>query len=218
MARSVMSLWPDPIGCGRRSAHLRVRKEEATQGAASMALQPYEYRSRQTLFGLPLVHIRFNVLEADKFLPAKGWVAIGNRAFGVLFAYGAIAVGCISMGGLAFGLLALGGFGIGFLAFGGASLGVAAMGGASVGWIAFGGGAVGWLAAAGGRAVAHYFAVGGTALAQHANDPAAQIFMDHNVFFHYGWSCFDVTMLLIGIPTIVQFLAHRRFIGKARHA
>ena len=97
----------------------------------------YEYKSRRTLFGLPLVHIHFG---GRRVCRAKGIIAIGDIATG-LFAIGGIAAGLISLGGLSAGLLALGGLAIGMFAAGGMGLGL--------------------LAAAGGLAVGGYFAMGG---------------------------------------------------------
>lgn len=72
----------------------------------------YEYKSRRTLFGLPLVHIHFG---GRRVCRAKGIIAIGDIATG-LFAIGGIAAGLISLGGLSAGLLALGGLAIGMFA------------------------------------------------------------------------------------------------------
>ena len=125
----------------------------------------FEYRSRLTLLGLPLVHIRFRGgLERG---PVKAWIAAGDAAIGVIFAFGGMAIAPISFGGLAVGILTLGGLAVGVLPFGGFSFGPWAMGGFAVGWQAFGGCAVGWLAAQGGVAVARGFAEGGVALAPH---------------------------------------------------
>ena len=60
----------------------------------------YEYKSKRTLWGLPLVHIHIGF----GFCKAKGIIAIGN-----------IACGLISVGGLALGLLSIGGFALGLL-------------------------------------------------------------------------------------------------------
>ncbi len=164
----------------------RIQREETKQSVNPRVIslsQPYEYRSPRTFLGLPLLYIRWNCVEAGKMLPAIGWIACGNKAYGILFASGTIAVGCISMGALAIGLFALGGFGIGLFAFGGMAVGYAAMGGVAVGYVAFGGGAIGWLGASGGAVVARHFALGGGAIAQNANDRAAQVFMHGSVFF-----------------------------------
>ena len=82
----------------------------------------YEYKSRRTLFGLPLVHIHFG---GRRVCRAKGIIAIGDIATG-LFAIGGIAAGLISLGGLSAGLLALGGLAIGMFAAGGMGLGLLA--------------------------------------------------------------------------------------------
>ena len=167
----------------------RIRKQEMEKpGNLNLISQsrPYEYCSRQAFMGLPLIHIRLNCVEAGEPLPAKGWIAIGNKAYGILFAAGTIAVGGISCGPLAVGGLAVGALGIGLFAFGGLGIGFAAIGGAALGYVAFGGGAIGWLGASGSAALARHFAVGGSALAEHANDKAAQAFLHGSTFFRYA--------------------------------
>jgi hypothetical protein len=156
----------------------------------------YEYRSPWTWLGLPLLHIRFGLDEKESTLPAKGWIAIGQVAYGIVFAAGARSIGLVSVGAMAIGLFAWGGCGIGMLAFGGVSLGVAATGGGAIGYVAYGGGAVGWQGAAGGSAVARHFAQGGAAFAEHANDRAAQNFMQTNEFFRHA-AGFTGTMILL---------------------
>ena len=180
----------------------RIQTEEAKQSVNPRfsQSQPFEYCSPCTFLGLPLVHIRWKCVTAGRTLPAKGWIAIGNRAYGIIFAAGTIAVGGISWGPLAVGLVALGGCGVGLFAFGGLAVGFAAMGGAAVGYLALGGGAIGWLGASGGAVLARHYALGGGAIAQHANDPAAQAFMQGSAFFRNGW---DVCGILIVISWLV---------------
>lgn len=106
----------------------------------------YEYRSRATLFGLPLVHIvlglGINPLTG-RIRVAKGIFAMGNIATGVV-AVGGLALGAVSMGGLAIGLAAMGGCALGaLLAVGGMAVGLVAMGGAALGYYALGGAAWG---------------------------------------------------------------------------
>jgi RNA polymerase sigma factor (sigma-70 family) len=194
---------------------IRIRREEAKQSVNPHFIsqsQPYEYRSFRTFLGLPLLHVRYNCVEAGKTLPAKGWIAVGDKAYGIVFAFGAIAVGGISCGPLAIGLLALGGFGIGFFAFGGLAVGFAAMGGAAVGYVAFGGGAIGWLGASGGAVLARHFALGGGAIAQHANDRAAQAFMHGNYFFRYEWIVFNILIVMSWLlpPALSLYFKRRR--------
>jgi zinc protease len=166
------------------------------------------FRSRATFLGLPLLDV--NVSDPAPACPAgqqserhvaRGWVAIGDDARGILLAIGGTArglvavggrtLGVLSIGGLAMGLVAVGGLALGGLAIGGLGIGVIGLGGLGIGWqaagggalawdTACGGGAVAWHAAFGGAAIAHEYAVGGEALAIHANDEAAKaVLLDH---------------------------------------
>lgn len=118
-------------------------------------LEPaYEYRSKTTIFGLPLVHIKFNRYGRPAL--AKGIIAIGTVSLGVvsigaipigIISIGALAVGLISLGAVALGLLmALGSVAVGAVAFGGVALGLGAIGGVCLGKIAIGGVAAGTVA------------------------------------------------------------------------
>jgi RNA polymerase sigma factor (sigma-70 family) len=180
----------------------------ATASKGYLFCEPREYRSRATLFGLPLVHIRMGKLPGQKKLqPAIGWIACGEVAYGIIFASGAVAVGGISTGGASVGILSFGGFSLGLLAFGGFSLGGVALGGAAIGLIASGGLAVAWHAALGGMAVAHELALGGGAFADHANDAVARDF-----FLHYRWLDFtqpgprNLFWIVCFTPTVLQVL------------
>ena len=130
----------------------------------------YEYKSKRTLLGLPLVHIRLGDRGTGM---AKGILAIGNYAVGV-FALGGFSFGLVSIGGLSLGLLfSLGGWALGGLAVGGFAVGLLALGGAAVGLFAMGGGAFG-VYAAGGGAIASEIAIGGSAHAPLAIGRAAE--------------------------------------------
>lgn len=116
----------------------------------------YEYKSKRTLFGLPLIHV--NLGHRDHW--ARGIIAIGNIATGVV-ALGGVALGVFTLGGVSLGLLlALGAVSIGAASIGGVSLGLLAWGGIALGWLAVGGCAVG-VYAAGGVVAASRVAVGG---------------------------------------------------------
>ena len=160
----------------------KIGRQEITDGRPGPASVPvFEYRSKHSVLGLPLVHIRFRGgLERG---PVKAWIAAGDSAVGAIFAFGGLAIAPISFGGLAVGLLTLGGFAIGLVTFGGFSLGLWAIGGMAAGWQAFGGCVFAWLGAQGGVAVAHDFAMGGVASARHANDAAAGAFFTNSGFF-----------------------------------
>lgn len=125
----------------------------------------YEYKSKRSLFGLPLVHI----VTGPAIDPTTGKLRIAKG----IIAIGGIAVGWLVIGGTAFGLIALGGVGMGLLAaFGGVgiSLGLA-MGGLAVGGIAVGGCAVGYYAIGGGAFGIH-------ALGSNAQDPQLTEFLN----------------------------------------
>jgi RNA polymerase sigma factor (sigma-70 family) len=146
----------------------------------------FEYRSRASFLGLPLVHIRIGDRFAILKAPVKGWIAVGERAVGGLFAFGAVAIAPLSIGGITIGLLPFGGLALGVLSLGGFALGVWSYGGLVVGWQALGGCALGWQAADGGIAFARDFAIGGIARATVANNEVAHAFISSNWFFHYG--------------------------------
>jgi hypothetical protein len=96
---------------------------------------PFEYRSERTLFGFPLVHVKFGrsivgertrrggwlfglgYLGGRAASHAKGWIAVGDVASGVL-AFGAFARGVVAFGGMSLGVVSLGGLAAGLFAFG----------------------------------------------------------------------------------------------------
>ena len=147
-----------------------VRGEDMPKAPAHIPFRAdYEYTSKRTFMGLPLVHIHLGY----GLRRAKGIIAIGNIATGVV-AIGGMSAGIFSLGGLSLGIFALGGVSLGALvAFGGVafslllslggiacSLGNALGGLAIAGRNAFGGLAVSEQVAIGGRAI------GGLALSQ----------------------------------------------------
>jgi zinc protease len=119
---------------------------------------------------------------------ARGLVALGSRALGVL-SFGGVAVGLVAFGGLGLGVVGIGGLGAGVYAFGGAAIGWRAVGGLAAGWdIACGGGAFAGHAACGGAAIARDFALGGEARAHHANDQAARDFLGNHPFVQFAFT------------------------------
>jgi RNA polymerase sigma factor (sigma-70 family) len=189
----------------------KIRQQEITAGRpAPVPVPVFEYRSKHSMLGLPLVHIRLRAgMERG---PVKAWIAGGDSAIGMIFAFGAVAIAPVSFGGFAVGLLTLGGFAIGLVPFGGFSLGLWALGGFALGLQAFGGCAIAWFAAHGGVAVAHDFALGGIAAARHANDAVAEAFFTNSGFFqtaqaaarYAGW------LNLIALFPLVLWWRHRK--------
>jgi eukaryotic-like serine/threonine-protein kinase len=116
----------------------------------------FEYKSKTTWFGLPLLHVASGLDPATgKTRVAKGIIAIGGKAIGV-FAMGGVTIGVITFGGLGIGILPIAGFSLGVMAIGGFAVGLfAAYGGFAMAPIAMGGFAVG------------YYALGGAAFGEH---------------------------------------------------
>ena len=188
-----------------RASVLAEHPEMLAQARATCTRWNVCYRSRWTVLGLPLIHVNM-VGSADfRTVAAKGWIAIGAKAYGGLFAFGGIAIAPISFGGFSLGLISCGGFALGGLGFGGFAVAIWALGGFACGWQAFGGCAIAWSAALGGAALAHDFAQGAMVLAHHANDAPANAFFTRAPFFqlalpflrHAQWC-----MLIAVIPLI----------------
>jgi RNA polymerase sigma factor (sigma-70 family) len=158
------------IGAGRA-----LHADELARAGVPACADPrfHEYRSAATLLGLPLVHMRLGVPPPGAG-PARGWIAIGDVACGVLFAMGNITVGGISLGVVSAGVLTVGGVSIGVVPIASIAFGWLALGGAAYAQFAVGGLAMGLEGAAGGMAIANTFAAGGFAQALHANDEIAR--------------------------------------------
>lgn len=132
-----------------------VAAEPVNDGYQKYVIMPryygeFEYKSKRTLRGIPLVHIRFGIVPKV----AKGIIAIGNISVGVI-SVGGIALGGICFGGVSIGLLALAGCAIGALAFGGLAIGILAAGGFAFGVYTIGGMSIASRIAVGGSATAN---------------------------------------------------------------
>jgi RNA polymerase sigma factor (sigma-70 family) len=160
----------------------KLREEQAALGESWAVRPAWEYRSRLELLGLPLVHFRFSRSAAQRG-PVTGWIAAGDFAFGVLFAFGGLAVAPVSVGGIAIGLLSWGGAAVGLFVMAGFAIGGWVFGGFALGWKAYGGCAIAWKAATGGLALALDYASGAVAHAAQANNELATQFMSASPFF-----------------------------------
>ena len=184
-------------------------------------LQGRRFTSEWKILGVPLLDVYFSdpMMSNEQTAPSRqafGWVALGDRATGILFAYGGIAKGLIAFGGLAMGGLAVGGLSIGGLALGGGAVGWLAVGGLGMGYDAIGGMAIGWHSAAGGGAIANHiavgggawandFAIGGGAVAKEVNTPLARQVADAE---SYRWvlEFYVKNQLLVNVPMILTSL------------
>ncbi len=128
----------------------------------------YEYKSKRTFCGMPLVHINFGIGKT-----AKGIVAIGFKSVGVV-SIGLLSIGLLSFGLLALGFLGFGMSGVGIFGIGTVAIGLFSAGAISVGIISFGAISVGVMScgavsigqfAVGAFAKGHYFAFGDNATA-----------------------------------------------------
>jgi hypothetical protein len=191
-----------------RALHAELKEQQLT----SVSVVPaWEYRSPWELLGFPLIHIRLSN-AGEKRGPVKAWIAVGDYAIGLLFAFGGLVIAPVSFGGLAVGLMPWGGAAFGVWAMGGLAVGVWTFGGFAVGWQAFGGLAMAWNAAWGGVALAREFALGGSAVAAQANNPIAEHFIKSNVFFikmeimahHIAWLNLLWLLPLIGWWRLVE--------------
>jgi RNA polymerase sigma factor (sigma-70 family) len=202
-------------------ASLRARRRHlaeilAKENGGNFPPAAYEFRSRLSLFGLPLVHVRigdrFDILRG----PVKAWIAIGSsHSVGVIFASGGIAIAPVSFGGVAIGLLPFGAISMGMFSIGAISLGVWAYGGLAIGWQVFCGVGVAWNAAMGGMAIAHDFADGRIARAAQANTEIAAQFFGQSPFFRCANIISDHGIWLM-LGWIIPLALQSRIIARAR--
>jgi len=198
VALAIFSVWS-------KRAREKLLATLTPEEQATRPSQPvWEYRSRFELLGLPFIHFR----SGDRLAaPVKAWIAVGDCAFGVLFAAGGLAVAPVTLGGCALGLISVGGMAVGAVAIGGCGIGIWSFGGLAIGWQAFGGCAIAWQAACGGYAIAQEFAVGGLVHARQAGTDLAVNFMRGSRFMRIAYVCLPYIYLLnlvwVG-PVILQ--------------
>jgi transcriptional regulator with XRE-family HTH domain len=115
----------------------------------------YEYKSKRTLFGLPLIHIHIG----RGFKKAKGIIAVGNNATGII-SIGLLSKGIISFGLISLGLVSIGIFSLGLLlAVASVAVGIFAVGAVSVGIFTIGALSIGMFSI-GACSVASHIAIG----------------------------------------------------------
>lgn len=176
-----------------------------------------EYKSRLRLFGIPFVHIKFAMQEEGES-PAVGWIALGDRAYGVLFALGGFATGTVSVGIVSFGAISIGAVGFGIIGMGTVGIGLLAFGATAIGYKAYAGmAATGWDSAfSGGFSVANEGAIGQIAFAaQTNNELAAEIANLSTVTQSYTWVLGVMTILVI-VPMIFYSNSIRKNMRKEK--
>jgi serine/threonine protein kinase len=119
---------------GWRDSLTALEAQSAKPGVPLAPARGRDYRTRQSLFGLPLVHVAWGIDPATgRPRTAKGIVAVGPAAIGVIAvgfsAWGLLPCGLVAGGLLPFGLLFAVGFAaVGLVAAGGQAVGLCAVG------------------------------------------------------------------------------------------
>jgi hypothetical protein len=194
-----------------------VRVQLETIAGVSSRLSPevsrkmsYEYRSKATLFGWPLLHIATGVdPTTGRRRSAKGIIAVGTAPRGVI-AFGDVAVGVIACGVFCYGPIAIGVVSVGIVALGSCAVGLLlATGGVAIAPVAIGGAAFG------------YYANGAIVWGLHAlgpgvYDPLADKFFNPWIAKSMRW-VFTASLLSMPvflalglIPTLMAKLSERR--------
>jgi len=133
----------------------------------------YEFISdKKTKKDLPYLHIHIGKQIRTINAKARGVVAIGNNAkglvsVGVFFSVGLVSLGLFSLGLLALGIFALGLVSVSSFAFGGAAFGAIAVGAVSFGSISIG-----------------YISYGAVAVGYHAHTVNNGYAIGRNIFIH----------------------------------
>ncbi|MBT8047924.1 MAG: sigma-70 family RNA polymerase sigma factor [Xanthomonadales bacterium] len=175
-----------------------------------------EYRSRTRLAGVPLFHFRFGMPEQNE-APIVAWVAGGGeKAFGLLFAWGGIAVAPISVGIVSFGLISIGVVGFGLFGVGTVAIGVIGFGAAAIAYKAYASlSALGWESAfSQGISIAKEGAIGAVSIAEQANNEKAfEIANLTAVGQSYLWILGAIAVLVI-VPAAWHSTKVRQRMGK----
>ena len=176
-----------------------------------------EFKSKITLFSVPLVHVQFAMPEED-YQPAFGWIAGGSYAKGLLFAWGGVAIAPISVGIISTGLFSIGAISFGLFSMGTVAIGLLAFGASAIGIKAFSSlSSLGWESAiSGGFAIAQDAAVGAVAFAREANTEVARelVQLSHFLQFHH-WALALLALMVI-VPSVLYARKVRQRIALPR--
>lgn len=201
-----------------RSSERRTHPERFRAARDQVGSAAGEYRSRLTLLGVPLVHCRFASPDEGQ-PPVFGWFAGGDRACGLICAWGGYAVAPFSVGAVSVGLVSIGNLSVGLFSYGTVALGWVAIGCASIGYDAYAWlSALGWeTAQGGGFAVAWQAAMAPVAFAAHANDESARAFLANPGTPEHQMVALTVITLLSLVPAVFYARAVRRRMGAGKN-
>lgn len=192
------------VGMPRMRAQQRIFFPEAFENDVDRLDSPQrEYRTRLRILGAPLVHFKLGMAEVgDK--PAYGWIAGGDRAYGLLFAWGGLAVAPVSVGIVSVGLVGLGAVGLGIFAVGTVGIGVIGFGASIIGYKAYASlSALAWQSAvSNGFSIAREAAIGPLAFAEQVNNErAAEIANIATLNQTYLWVLAAIVVFVI-VPAV----------------
>ncbi len=209
------ALEKDPKRRCQQASELRTQVEAITGVVTRLSPEvsrklSFEFRSKTTLFGWPLIHVATGVDSATgRKRSARGIIAVGTAPRGVI-AFGDVAVGVIACGIFCYGPLAIGVVAVGGVALGSVAVGLwCAMGGVAIAPVAIGG------------AVLGYYANGAIAWGKHAigpgmYDPLADTFFSPWIAKAVRWVlmgsliCMPLFLALGFVPALMAKLAERR--------
>jgi RNA polymerase sigma factor (sigma-70 family) len=204
------------------SAMRRIRMQErlfypeAFQAPADqIGSKQREYKSRICIAGAPLFYFRFGMPE-DGDKPLVAWVAGGSHAYGLLFAWGGVAIAPISVGIVSVGIISIGAVGAGLLGMGTIGIGVIGFGASAIGYKAYGSfSALGWeSAASGGFSIAKEAALGAIPFAEQINNEQAADIASLALFYQSSiWMLSAITFFVV-VPAILYAHMVRKRLGK----
>ncbi|EIK46925.1 sigma-24 (FecI-like) [Cellvibrio sp. BR] len=194
-------------GMRKLRAEERLFNPQAFQGEADqIGAKQREYKSRFCLAGIPLLHFRFGMPEqGDK--PVVGWIAGGDYAYGMLFAWGGVAIAPVSVGIISVGLISVGAVGIGLFGLGTIGIGVIGFGASAIGYKAYASfSALGWNSAFSGIgfSIANEAAIAPFAFAKHINNEQAGEMVNLTIMGQsYLWILAMIAILVI-VPAVLH--------------
>lgn len=170
-----------------------------------------EYKSTLRLFGIPLMHFQFGTPEYNE-PPAIAWIAGGSKAYGLIFAWGLIAVAPISVGVISIGVVSIGAVGIGLLSFSAVAIGILAFGASAIGYKAYASlSSLGWESAfSHGFSIAHDAAIGTFAYAGEVNNEIAYAIANLPMISQGTQWISVVILLLVVVPAYLYFKSVRK--------
>lgn len=203
-------------GMRKLRAQERLFHPEAFQAQADqLHSKQREYKSRLRLGGIPLIHFRFGMPEiGDK--PIVGWIAGGDLAYGIIFAWGGVAIAPISVGIISIGAISIGAVGFGLFGIGTIAVGAIAFGASAIGYKAYASfSSLGWESAfSNGFSTAKDAAIGPISIAQEVNTPLAADIANLSLMDQsYLWIMAAIIVLVI-VPAVLHSNKVRKIMGK----